>query len=117
MPRTRLEVYVPMEYCAIGPPNPAARPGAVFGRLGLSHHDAEILHLAAGVCELVVESGEASGCAGACVLFLRGPLRAGRERGDDGPLGQRVSQDRRPAPRQRGATVAAHVVLSGRATD
>jgi hypothetical protein len=27
--------------------------------LGLPHHDAEILRLAAGVCELIVESGKA----------------------------------------------------------
>src|ERR1035441_7370726 len=86
-------------YCATAPPIHPAAPGAVFGRLGLSHRHPEILCLAAGIRELVVSTGDTpgeTGCvAGPRLFLLRGPLRAGAGCGHDGPLGQRVSEDRR----------------------
>src|ERR1035438_4085340 len=91
--------YVPMEYCATVPPNHSAAPGAVFGRLDLSHRHPEILCLAAGIRELAVSTGgapgETGGVAGTRFFLLRGPLRAGAGYGHDGPVGQRVSEDRR----------------------
>src|SRR5450759_3649842 len=115
------EAYVPMEYCATRPPNHAARPGAVFGRLGISHRHAEVLYLVAGIRELAVPPGvppgETGRRAGPRLFLLRGPLRAGRGRWADGTQAQRVSQDRRPPSRQRRAPVAAHLVLSRRAAD
>src|ERR1035438_9404351 len=97
--------YVPMEYCATVPPNHSSAPGAVFGRLDLSHRHAEILYLAAGIRELVVSTGdtpgESVGGAGTRLFLLRGPLRAGAGCGHDGPLGERVSEDRRSPSGQR----------------
>src|SRR5450759_5658572 len=121
MPCTRFAAYVPMEYCATCPPNHPARSGALFGRLGISHRHPEILRLVAGIRELAVPTdappGETGWGAGTRLFLFRGPLRAGRGHGDDGPLARRVSQDRRPPSRQRRAPVAAHLVLSRRAAD
>src|ERR1019366_1167579 len=117
----RVVGYVPMEYCETAPPIHPARLGTVFGRLGLSHRHAEVLYLVAGIRELAVPPGvppgETGRRPGPRLFLLRGPLRAGAGCGHDGPLGQRVSQDRRPPSRQRRAPVAAHLVLSRRAAD
>src|SRR3954451_14955551 len=112
-----MDGYVQIKYCATHPPTPPAWADSVSRRMGISHRDAEILRVAARVRELAASPGEDDRGAGTRFLLFRRSLRTRRERGDDGPLEQRISQDRRPPSRQRGAAVAAHLVLSRRAAD